>query len=150
MSKMRTGGLVAALVGGFALTSCEMAYSGEVPPEENRLEDVRLTSVVDLSIEDVSVLLAEGNVRLIDVRRDDEVAQGIIPGAEQIMLDQFDPASLDLSDGRKVVIYCRSGRRSGIAAERIADFTDKPAYHLKGGILAWQEAGLRVEVPLTE
>jgi len=141
MSKMRTGGLVATLVGGFALTSCEMAYSGEVPPEEKRLEDIRQTSVIDLSTEDVSLLLAQGNVRLIDVRRDDEVAKGIIPGAEQIMLDQFDPASLDLSDDRKVVIYCRSGRRSGIAAERIADFTGKPAHHLKGGILAWQEAG---------
>jgi rhodanese-related sulfurtransferase len=91
--------------------------------------------------------IAEGSVRLIDVRRDDEWAEGRIEGAEHIPLDQFDPASLDLSDVREVVLYCRSGRRSGIAAEQLAKHTGKPAKHLEGGILAWQEADLPVSKP---
>lgn len=97
--------------------------------------------LVALSPEDLAAKLKAGNVRLIDVRTDAEVAEGTIPGAEHIALDQFDPAKLDLSDGREVVLYCRSGRRSAVAGEKLATATGKPAEHLEGGILAWEAAG---------
>ena len=99
------------------------------------------SAIVELSVDDLRTKLEAHNVRLIDVRRDEEVALGVIPGAEHIALDAFDPAQLDFSDGRDVVLYCRSGRRSGIAAERLAAHTGAPVQHLAGGILAWQEAG---------
>ena len=98
-------------------------------------------AVIDLSPQDLAGKLATGKVRLIDVRTDAEVAEGVIAGAEHIPLDRFDPAALDLSDGREVVLYCRSGRRSAIAGERLAAAIGAPAQHLSGGILAWEEAG---------
>ena len=147
--------LAAALLSVFALAGCGVAYSGEPPAgaEEGQVREFSTdgielgeeAQVVDLSTDELSALLEKGNIRLIDVRRDDEVAEGMIPGAEHIMLDNFDPAALDLTDGREVVLYCRSGRRSGIAAEKLAAHTGKPAKHLGGGILAWQEAGLELE-----
>ena len=85
--------------------------------------------------------LSRGNVRLIDVRTDAEVAEGVIPGAEQIALDEFDPVTIDRNDGREIVLYCRSGRRSRIAGERLADHTGQPARHLDGGVIAWTQAG---------
>jgi rhodanese-related sulfurtransferase len=97
--------------------------------------------LITLSPEELAARLAKGNVRLIDVRTDAEVAEGMIPGAEHIPLDQFDPASLDPSDGREVVLYCRSGRRSAIAGEKLAAATGQPVEHLGGGILAWEAAG---------
>ncbi|MET4131590.1 rhodanese-related sulfurtransferase [Porphyrobacter sp. MBR-155] len=97
-------------------------------------------ALIDLSPAELAARMAAGNVRLIDVRTDAEVAEGAIPGAEHIALDRFDPAKLDLSDGREVVLYCRSGRRSAIAGERLADATGKPVEHLAGGIIAWDEA----------
>ena len=96
--------------------------------------------VIDLSVAELRTRLERGNVRLIDVRTDEEVAKGMISGAEHIALDRFDPATLDLSDGREVILYCRSGRRSAIAAERLAAQTGKPSVHLAGGILAWRSA----------
>ena len=102
-------------------------------------------AVVAITPDALRTKLAAGNIRLIDVRTDEEVAEGMISGAEHIALDRFDPATLDLSDGREVVLYCRSDRRSGIAAEKLAAFTGKPAEHLAGGIMAWQEAGGAVE-----
>lgn len=104
-------------------------------------------SVIDLTPEQLRTRIDAGNIRLIDVRSDEEVAEGMIPGAEHIALDAFDPAQLDLSDGRKVVLYCRSGRRSGLAGEKLAAHTGKPAEHLAGGILAWAEAGEPIEAP---
>lgn len=105
------------------------------------------SAMIDLTADELAARLKAGNVRLIDVRTDAEVAEGMIPGAEHIALDQFDPASLDLSDGREVVLYCRSGRRSAIAGEKLAAATGKPVEHLAGGILAWEEAQQPVETP---
>lgn len=101
--------------------------------------------LVALTPEQLAARLSQGNVRLIDVRTDAEVAEGTIPGAEHIALDQFDPAKLDLSDGREVVLYCRSGRRSAVAGEKLAAATGKPTEHLEGGLLAWEASGQPVE-----
>ncbi len=120
-----------AIPPGFELAAAKQPASSSQSASEVR----------EIDVAELQALLAQGNVRLIDVRRDDEVAAGKIPGAEHIQLDRFDPAKLDLSDGREVVIYCRSGRRSAIAAERLSAHTGEPATHLAGGILAWQEAG---------
>lgn len=103
--------------------------------------------IVEIDAKALAEKLAEGNVRLIDVRTDEEVAEGIIPGAEHVALDRFDPALLDLSDGREVVLYCRSGRRSAIAAEALAAHIGEPVEHLDGGILGWQEAGEPIVQP---
>ena len=134
-----------AIAAPLALAACGAATATEDKAEMS--EAASAASVALLSTAELSSLLEDGNVRLIDVRRDDEVAQGMIPGAEHIMLDDFDPAALDLSDGREVVLYCRSGRRSGIAADRLAQHTGKIARHLDGGIIAWQDAELPIAQP---
>jgi rhodanese-related sulfurtransferase len=139
---MRT---VIALSAALALSACGAATASEDAAEA--AEAAPAVSVALLSTAELAALLEDDNIRLIDVRRDEEVAEGMIPGAEHIMLDDFDPAALDLSDGREVVLYCRSGRRSGIAAERLAEHTGETARHLDGGILAWEEAGLPVSTP---
>lgn len=97
--------------------------------------------MIDLTPEEVAARLAAGNVRLIDVRTPEEVAEGMIPGAEHIPLDRFDPAKLGPPDGREVVLYCRSGKRSAKAGAMLAEVTGAPVEHLAGGILAWEESG---------
>lgn len=101
--------------------------------------------MIDLTPEQLAARLAAGDVRLIDVRTDEEVAEGMIPGAEHIPLDRFDPAKLGPSDGREVVLYCRSGRRSTMAGAKLSAATGEPVEHLAGGILAWEEAGQPLE-----
>ncbi|MDJ0642127.1 MAG: rhodanese-like domain-containing protein [Erythrobacter sp.] len=97
-------------------------------------------AVIDLNVDQLKSMLAKGNVRLIDVRTPEEVAEGMIPNAEHIAMDDFDPSAIDLSDGREVVLYCRSGRRSRIVGEKLAVRTGQPARHLSGGIIAWNDA----------
>ena len=131
---------LAIVAAALALSACSAATA-----TDEVAEAAPVAAVTTVSASELSGLLETGNIRLIDVRTDEEVAEGMIPGAEHIALDNFDPAMLDLSDGREVVLYCRSGRRSGIAAERLAAETGKTARHLEGGILSWEEAGF----PLT-
>jgi rhodanese-related sulfurtransferase len=98
--------------------------------------------MIDLTPEQLAERIKAGNIRLIDVRTAEEVAGGMIPGAEHIPLDTFDPAKLGPDDGREVVLYCRSGRRSAMAGEKLAAATGEPVQHLAGGALAWEAAGL--------
>ena len=125
---------------------------GGVPPLGFELAaastgDAAASRVVDVTPEALWQQIEAGEVRVIDVRTREEALTGILPDAEHIALDSFDPAKLDLSDGRKVVLYCRTGRRSAEAAERLAAFTGRPVEHLAGGIAAWEALALPIDKP---
>ncbi|MEL7198299.1 MAG: rhodanese-like domain-containing protein [Pseudomonadota bacterium] len=83
--------------------------------------------LIEISADDLAERLANEDIRLIDVRTLAEVAEGIIPGAEHITMDRFDPAEVTSQDGREIVLYCRSGRRSSLVGEKLAAHTGKPA-----------------------
>lgn len=106
-----------------------------------------MTAFNDISLDDLKAGLADGSILLVDVREADEYAAGHIKGALFNPLSRFDPAALPVAgEGRKVVIYCRSGRRSVSAMEqaRLAGRGDADT-HFGGGILAWLDAGEPVE-----
>ncbi len=97
----------------------------------------------DISLEDLKAGLSNGSVLLVDVREAEEYAAGHIAGALFNPLSRFDPSKLPVAgEGRKVVIYCRSGRRSVTAMEQARLFGRRDAdTHFGGGILAWLNAG---------
>ncbi|WFL76064.1 rhodanese-like domain-containing protein [Altererythrobacter arenosus] len=132
-------GLAIAAV-SLALAACDASEAADSADSAAPIVEAAPT-VSTIDAMQLQTLLEDGGIRLVDVRTDEEVAGGVIPGAEHVVLDDFDPARLDLSDGREVVLYCRSGRRSEFAAQRLAEHTGKPARHLEGGITAWADAG---------
>ena len=75
---------------------------------------------------------------LLDVREELEFLELHIPGAILIPLGDLPTrAPLELSDkGTPIIIYCRSGRRSAEAAQRLAELGYEQVYDL-GGILDW-------------
>lgn len=89
--------------------------------------------------------LQKNEAILIDVREPSEHADAAIPGSYLIPLNQLTIDALPSLD-KTLVFQCKSGHRSGIACERILQANPKlVAYSLAGGLLAWKEAGYRVE-----
>lgn len=84
----------------------------------------------------------EGNkdARVIDVRADAEIAQGMLPNAQQIDFFSNDfKTHLDkLPKENTYYIYCRSGMRSGKAVSHLTK-NGYTAYNLKGGMMAWSK-----------
>jgi rhodanese-related sulfurtransferase len=98
--------------------------------------------VHDLTPEDVSKGIGDGNYLLIDVREPNEVAVEAYPDAVVVPLSSFDPQDIPDPEGKQIVFACRSGKRSVTAS--LAAQTGGLAYdkHLAGGMLGWKAAGL--------
>ena len=85
---------------------------------------------------------------ILDVRTAQEFRQGYIEGA--VLLDYYAPdfrerfAQLDRD--ATVFTYCRSGNRSSHVLGLADGLGFKRVYDLRGGILAWREAGLPLAI----
>lgn len=101
----------------------------------------------DLSVAEFDKMLADdASVQLVDVRTPDEFAEGHLPGAVNVDWNAegfLDEARGLLDPARPVMLYCRSGRRSAEAAGKLTEEGFK-VFNLKGGCIAWTEAGKRV------
>ncbi|AKG21173.1 rhodanese-like domain-containing protein [Calothrix sp. 336/3] len=91
-------------------------------------------------------LLEEQNVTLIDVREPGEYAGEHIPGAGLVSLSQFDPRKVPQDEDTQVILYCRSGNRSTMAAQKLFDTGFTKVTHLEGGMGAWKQAGYPTKI----
>jgi rhodanese-related sulfurtransferase len=84
---------------------------------------------------------------VLDVRSPEEYASGHVPGAVNIPYDQIASRIAEVPKDQDVVLYCKSGRRAGIAAEVLAAQGYIRLQHLEGDIVAWVDKGRPVETP---
>ena len=83
----------------------------------------------------LETLKATENAALIDVRSEDEFAAGHIPGAVNIPLERIDETAARYPERmRPLFLYCRSGRRSGLAESRLREMGYINAVNI-GGII---------------
>ncbi len=78
---------------------------------------------------------------LLDVREPHEYAIADLPevGQKRIPMRQVQERVGELDPASEVVIYCRSGARSGrVAAQLMAEGFGR-VWNLKGGLLRWRE-----------
>ncbi|MBL0711339.1 MAG: rhodanese-like domain-containing protein [Colwellia sp.] len=86
------------------------------------------------------------NVLVLDVRSKDEYKHGHIAGAINVSHDKVADqlSSLTQYKDRTVVVYCRSGRRAGIAEHILTENGFNNLYHLTGDMNGWVAAKLPV------
>jgi rhodanese-related sulfurtransferase len=91
--------------------------------------------------------LLDTNIVLIDVRTPQEYTQGHIEGALNIDFygDNFESEMKAIDQSKTILVYCKSGNRSGKAVSIIAKNNFKNVYDLSGGITNWIASGKSVE-----
>ncbi len=91
---------------------------------------------------EATALLRDGGV-LLDVREPEETASGHAESAVTIPLGELGERLGELSCDATIVVVCRTGNRSSVAASAL-NASGFDAVNLVGGMLAWQDAGLPI------
>lgn len=95
-------------------------------------------TITVLDQEQFKTHIAEGHP-LVDVRTPEEFTQGHIEGAQNLNYFDADFAGQfkTFDKERPLLIYCRSGNRSGRAAKLLDSLGFQKIYDLQGGFIAW-------------
>lgn len=98
-------------------------------------------SVEPLDVAQAKSFMAEhplSTFALLDVRQEAEYAEGHLPGARLMPIEQLMKGNFELDPELAYVVYCRSGNRSLAAAQWLMRKGMKKVYNLEGGLLAWE------------
>lgn len=108
-------------------------------------KEKNMTGVKQLGVDEISPLTKEKNYIFIDVREPDEWIQGVIPGVKKVSLGNLEKHFPELDKNAKYVMVCRSGARSGRAAEKMEQAGFTSVINFKGGMLDWYGNKLPLE-----
>ena len=109
----------------------------------------------DISSRDAKQMIDKEDVYVLDVRTPSEFNSSHLKGAilipvtnvfgSNLSSDQLLQARTDeVPKDKKVLVYCRTGKRSEAASGILVKAGNSQVYNLVGGITAWTEAGLPV------
>lgn len=92
-------------------------------------------------------LINHKNALVLDVRDDGEYQAGHILNATSIPFIKFKQriGELEKHKERSIVVICHSGNRSAAACAMLGKLGFTQAYHLAGGVAAWQKANLPLQ-----
>jgi hydroxyacylglutathione hydrolase len=108
-----------------------------IEPTVALTNQVHLERYEDVDVEEASNFLDDDAYYLLDVRNESEWEEGRIEGATLKTLSQLENQLDDLPSGKTILVYCRSGARSAIAASLLQANGYKNVENIKGGYLAW-------------
>lgn len=97
-----------------------------------------------IELAEAKALIKAGNIALLDVREKVENDAGHIEGSEHIsrgvleMRIENNPVFKD--KGAAILVYCKSGGRSALAAATLQDMGYSNIYSLEGGFDAWSKS----------
>ena len=128
------------------LPACDQ--SDRTSKQDTSQSVAQLQSNTDITVQQLHQILQERDVYLIDVRTPQELNEAHLAGTDDLIgynLLGSRLESLPQDKSTEIIAYCRTGRRSGIAADFLRQAGYKNVRNVKGGITAWQQAGYPVE-----
>jgi rhodanese-related sulfurtransferase len=118
-------------------------------------EEEDMSGYKNISAKDAKQMTEKDDVYVLDVRTPSEFNSSHLKGATLIPVtnvfgsnlssDQLLQARTDeVPKDKKVLVYCKTGKRSEAASEILVKAGNSQVYSLVGGITAWTEAGFPV------
>ena len=95
--------------------------------------------ITKLDFKESHEMLRSRDVVLLDVREEAEYITGHAVGAELLPVDEIThetAAAVIPSEDTPVMVYCRTGRRSAIAAKKLEELGYTEIYDM-GGLVGW-------------
>lgn len=125
-------------------------------PKEMKTEKQRCTAEEKAAVDTFDVdpetfhdlLQKRPLIKLIDVRKQEEFEEGHIEHAQLLPVQELSQEQIDALGVKKedeILLYCRSGGRSGKALEQFLQLGYTNVKHLAGGMLAWEEKKLPIK-----
>lgn len=114
----------------FALTSC----NGQTQKNSKLIDPVAFKKEI----------AATPNAQILDVRTPEEYASEHLQNAQNVnwLSPDFVANTSKYDKSKPVFVYCKSGRRSHLAAEKLAELGFTTIIEMEGGILKWTSEGL--------
>lgn len=128
------GGYLFLILLLIAISGCIDQGTKEVP-----------VNYIDVTVSQAKAMIDNGEVFLLDVRTQEEYDEGYIRGSTLIPVDVISTRLDEIPKDKKILVYCRSDRRSTQASQILVDNGFKQVYNMKGGISEWTNAGYEVE-----
>ena len=132
---------------GLSTTGCS-AQANQSAPSDPSAKSAPSDGIIVLAPQTfINQAKADTTSIILDVRTSKEYAEGHLAGAQQ--LDYLNPEAFDagiskFDKSRTYYIYCRSGKRSHGACQKMKKQGFK-VYDMEGGILNWTKLGMPVE-----
>lgn len=106
----------------------------------------RMTQAAYRDLDPRELVAHPGSARLIDVREPHEFngELGHVDGAELVPLATVPEQAAAWDRDETLVIICRSGARSGRAAQALTEMGFQRVMNMSGGMIAWNQAGLPI------
>ena len=99
-----------------------------------------------VSMTDFIAAYDAGKVHVLDVRTPGEYAEGHVPGARLVPLNEVESgAAVPFEKSSTIYVICRSGKRSLKAASYLRSRDYSQAVSVDGGTMAWIQSGKPVE-----
>lgn len=107
-----------------------------------------LQSYTEVTPSDIVGRVRADEITIVDVRSTAEWEEGHLPGAKHILLGTLPACIPEVPSNKPVLVQCRTGARSAIAASILQAHGFSNVMNLLGGIIRWKEEGLPTEKPL--
>lgn len=101
-----------------------------------------------VTAEEMKALTELDDVQLVDVRTPEEYSDGYIEGFQNIdfFAPDFESKIEGLDRSKPVIVYCKSGNRSGKCAAMMEEKGFVKIYDLEGGITQWKSKEFDVKM----
>ncbi|WP_338765671.1 rhodanese-like domain-containing protein [Bernardetia sp. ABR2-2B] len=113
-------------------------------------EKMNNPKVIQITPQEALQLLEKDSAIMIDVREIEEL-EILSYDVDKVIniplgaINNFEKQVEDVSENRKIIMVCRSGRRSQKAAQILLQKGYSAVYNLKGGIIEWEKQQMKVK-----
>ena len=105
------------------------------------------SEVIMVSAEEMQELLELEDIQLVDLRTPAEYQTGYIEHSQNIDYTSptFEDDLVKLDKTKPVIVYCKSGGRSGKCSKKLKEAGFTKVYDLEGGITKWKFSGNEIK-----